>query len=67
MTDFLDKIKEKINNKLSPEKVLLVDNSDLHKNHKQFDSKKFNLFFGIFGPFRDFGPDAKTAVSPFPL
>ena len=43
MTDFLEKIKEKINNKLSPEKVLLVDNSDLHKNHKQFDSKKFNL------------------------
>ena len=43
MTDFLEKIKEKINDKLSPEKVLLVDNSDLHKKHKQFDSKKFNL------------------------
>jgi stress-induced morphogen len=43
MTDLLKEIKEKINNKLSPEKVLLVDNSDLHKKHKQFDAKKFNL------------------------
>jgi stress-induced morphogen len=43
MTDFLEKIKVKINNKLNPEKVLLVDNSDLHKKHKQFDSKKLNL------------------------
>ena len=43
MTNFLEKIKEKINNKLSPEKILLVDNSNLHKKHKQFDSSKFNL------------------------
>ena len=43
MTDFLEKIKEKINNKLNPEKILLVDNSDLHKKHKQFDSRKLNL------------------------
>ena len=43
MTNFLDKIKEKINIKLNPEKILLVDNSDLHKKHKLFDSSKFNL------------------------
>jgi stress-induced morphogen len=43
MTNFLEKIKEKINNNLKPEKILLVDNSNLHKNHKSFDSTKFNL------------------------
>ena len=43
MTNFLEKIKEKINNSLKPEKILLVDNSNLHKKHKSFDSTKFNL------------------------
>ena len=43
MKDFLEEIKKKIDNKLRPEKLLLVDNSDLHKKHKQFDSRKFNL------------------------
>ncbi|MBA1339741.1 MAG: BolA protein [Pelagibacterales bacterium] len=43
MTNFLDKIKEKINNNLKPEKILLVDNSNLHKKHKLFDAGKFNL------------------------
>jgi stress-induced morphogen len=43
MANFLEKIKEKINNKLNPEKILLIDNSDLHRKHKQFDPKKFNL------------------------
>jgi len=43
MTNFLEKIKEKINIELNPEKILLVDNSDLHKRHNLFDSSKFNL------------------------
>ena len=43
MRNLLVKIKEKINNNLKPEKILLVDNSNLHKNHKSFDSAKFNL------------------------
>ena len=43
MTNFLDKIKEKINKNLKPEKILLVDNSNLHKKHKLFDAGKFNL------------------------
>jgi BolA protein len=38
-----DAIKEKINFKLSPEKISLIDNSYLHTKHKSFDIKKFNL------------------------
>ena len=43
MIAFLEKIKTKINNKLSPEEVLLIDNSYLHTKHKSFDSKKFHI------------------------
>ena len=43
MITFLEKVKEKINNKLSPEKILLIDNSYLHTKHKSFDSDKFHL------------------------
>ena len=43
MITFLEKVKAKINNKLSPEKILLIDNSYLHTKHKSFDSNKFHL------------------------
>ena len=43
MITFLEKVKTKINNKLSPEQILLIDNSYLHTKHKSFDSNKFNL------------------------
>jgi len=43
MLTFLKKIKAKINNKFSPEQVLLIDNSYLHTKHKSFDSNKFHL------------------------
>ena len=43
MNVFLEKVKEKINFKLSPEKISLIDNSYLHTKHKSFDIKKFNL------------------------
>ena len=41
--NLFDQIKEKINNKLSPEHILLIDDSYLHTKHKSFDSKKFHL------------------------
>ena len=47
MITFLDKIKEKISNEINPEEILLVDNSDLHSNHKSFDSDKFHLKLSI--------------------
>jgi len=43
MINYLDKLKEKINKEFSPEKLLLVDNSSLHKKHSSFDSNKFHL------------------------
>ena len=43
MTTFLEEVKAKINNKLSPEHILLIDNSYLHTKHKSFDSSKFHL------------------------
>ena len=43
MVTFLEKVKAKINNKLSPEQILLIDNSYLHTKHKSFDSNKFHL------------------------
>jgi len=41
--NFIDEIKEKINKKIAPEDVILIDNSSLHSKHKSFDSKKFHL------------------------
>ena len=43
MKTFLEKIKAKINKKLEPEQILLIDNSNLHIKHKSFNSKKFYL------------------------
>jgi len=43
MITFLEKVKAKINNKLGPEQILLIDNSYLHTKHKSFDSNKFHL------------------------
>ena len=43
MITFLEKIKAKINNKLGPKQILLIDNSYLHTKHKSFDSNKFHL------------------------
>ena len=43
MTIFLEKIKKKINERLNPEDVLIIDKSNLHTQHKSFDSNKFYL------------------------
>ena len=43
MINYLDKVKEKINKEFNPEKLLLVDNSSLHKKHSSFDSNKFHI------------------------
>ena len=41
--NFFDKIKEKINRKINPENLILIDNSSFHTKHKSFDSNKFHL------------------------
>ena len=43
MMSFFDEIKEKINKKINPENLVLVDNSNLHIKHKFYDSNKFHL------------------------
>jgi len=43
MIKFFEEIKTKINNKFSPDQLLLIDNSHLHTRHKSFDSNKFHL------------------------
>ena len=41
--NLFDQIKEKINKKINPENIILIDNSSLHAKHKSFDSNKFHL------------------------
>ena len=41
--NFFEQVKEKINTKINPENIEIIDNSHLHKKHKFFDSKKFHL------------------------
>ena len=43
MMDFFEHIKEKINKKITPENIILIDNSSLHIKHKSFDLNKFHL------------------------
>mgnify|MGYP001485861004 CR=1 FL=1 len=41
--DLFSKIKEKINLKIKPENIVLIDNSSLHTKHKSFDANKYHL------------------------
>ena len=41
--NFFEQVKEKINKKINPENVTLIDNSNFHIKHKSFDSNKFHL------------------------
>ena len=43
MMDFFEQIKEKINKKITPENIILIDNSSLHIKHKSFDLNKFHF------------------------
>jgi len=38
-----DRVKEKINKKINPENIILIDNSHLHTKHKFFDLNKVHL------------------------
>tara|TARA_Y100000590_G_scaffold349088_1_gene400465 strand:- start:1614 stop:1865 length:252 start_codon:yes stop_codon:yes gene_type:complete len=41
--NFFDLVKEKINKKINPENIILIDNSNLHTKHKSFDVNKYHL------------------------
>jgi len=40
---FFEEVKEKINKKIKPENVILIDNSRLHAKHKSSDTNKYHL------------------------
>ena len=41
--NFFNKVKEKINNKINPENIILIDKSNFHTKLKSFDINKFHL------------------------
>ena len=41
--NLFNQIKEKINKKINPENIIIIDNSNLHTRHKSFDLNKFHL------------------------
>ena len=41
--DFFGQIKEKINKKINPENIILIDNSSFHSKHKSFDPNKLHV------------------------
>ena len=43
MIDFLEHVKSKIKSQLNPEKILVIDNTYLHKKHKSFQEGRFHL------------------------
>ena len=40
---FFNEIKDKINKKINPENIILIDNSHSHVNHKSFKPNKYIL------------------------
>ena len=43
MINFIETIKIKINEKIKPTHLLIIDNSQLHSKHKSFSPEKFHL------------------------
>ena len=41
--NFFDEVKEKINKKINPENIILIDNSSFHTKHKSFDPDKLHV------------------------
>ena len=41
--NLIDQIKEKINKKINPENIILIDNSVFHDKHQSFDPNKFHI------------------------
>ena len=41
--NFFKEIKDKIEKKIKPDEITLIDNSSLHTKHKSFDANKYHL------------------------
>ena len=47
MSLYINQIKKKIKNKIKLEEIKIIDNTDAHKNHKNFQEGKFHLILEI--------------------
>ena len=47
MNLYINQIKEKIKNKIKLEEIKIIDNTDAHKKHKNFQEGKFHLILEI--------------------
>lgn len=47
MKKFLESIEEKLKKNIDIETIKIIDNSDKHRKHKFFDSKKSHLYLEI--------------------
>ena len=48
MINFIKKLEIKISRELNLEKIQIIDNSDLHRKHKSFNSNKVHLKIIIY-------------------
>ena len=47
MNDFLNFVENKVKKNIKVERIIVIDNSALHKKHKFFDSNKYHLCLEI--------------------
>tara|TARA_B100000795_G_C22508059_1_gene326641 strand:- start:69 stop:323 length:255 start_codon:yes stop_codon:yes gene_type:complete len=47
MKEFLKFVKDKIERNLSTEEIIILDNSQKHKNHKFYNEKKYHIALEI--------------------
>ncbi len=47
MSTYINQIKEKIKNKIKLEEIKIIDNTEVHKNHKTFQKGKLHLILEI--------------------
>ncbi len=51
MNDYIDFIENKIKKNINVEKIVILDNSHKHKNHKSFQANKRHLYLEIESKF----------------
>ena len=51
MDDYIDFIENKIKKNIDVEKIIILDNSHKHKNHKSFDANKRHLYLEVESKF----------------
>ena len=47
MNLYINQIEEKIKNKIKPEEIKIIDNTEAHRNHKSFQKGKLHLILEI--------------------